>query len=107
MTEFYPKDFEIMNFAVCRRETSFWTYTIICMKMILDEEVDDITGIVALEGGRLKKRIHSKSETLAECVHESERVEVLEKHFGVTLSSTEQMGIMGTVTMLKGNFSLT
>jgi len=95
-----------MNFAVCRRETSFWTYTILCMKMILDEEVDDITGIVALEGGRLKKREHSKSETLMECAHESERLDVLERYFGIKLSSTEQMGIMGTVTQLKGNFSL-
>ncbi|KAF8866475.1 cysteine proteinase [Acephala macrosclerotiorum] len=105
LTEFNSKDFEVMNYAVSTRKTSFWTYSIICMKMIRDEEANDITGIVALEGGRLKRRIHAESETLAECANEEERVDVLDKYFGIRLNSTERKGIMGTVTQLKGDFS--
>lgn len=100
MTEFYPKDFEIMNFAIRCRQTSFWTYSIICMNMILDDKVDDIIGILVLEGGRLKRRIHAKSEVLMECTNEAERVDILDKYFGIKLSIAEQSGIIGTVTQL-------
>lgn len=106
LTEFFPKDFEIMNYAVRSRPTSFWTYSILCLRMIFDEEVDDITGLLVLQGDRLKQRMHTESETLMQCADEHERVEVLEKHFGIHLSHAEQLDILGTVTQLKGGFSL-
>ena len=100
MTEFLPQDFEIMNFATSNRKTSFFTYKILCLKMIFGEEVDDITGVLILNGGELKRRIYENSEILIDCKTEDERVKVLKEHFGIVLSEGEMGAIRGTVTEL-------
>jgi len=101
LTEFLPQDFEVMNFATSTRRTSWFTYDIVCQKMILDEEKDDITGALILSGSTLKRRIFEKSETLAECASEDQRVAALKEHFGICLSNRERAGIKGLVTELK------
>jgi arylamine N-acetyltransferase len=102
MTEFFPRDFEVMNFATSARNTSFFTYRVICAKMVIDEEVDDIVGLLALEGGRLKRRIGAVTEDLIECRNEEERVGALKEHFGIDLGKSEIDGIKRTVTELTG-----
>jgi len=72
------------------------------MKMLLDEEKDDITGIVVLTDKIVKRRVQDKSEILAECTTEEQRVAALKEHFGIVLSREEQAGIKGTAGELKG-----
>jgi arylamine N-acetyltransferase len=102
LTEFLPRDFEVMNYATSTRRTSWFTFDIICLKMILDEEKDDIIGALILSGPTLKRRIFGNTETLAECANEDQRVAVLEEYFGISLSRRERDGIRGLVTELKG-----
>jgi hypothetical protein len=102
LTEFMPGDFEVMNFATSSRKTSWFTYDIVCLKMILDGEKDDITGALILSGSTLKRRIFEKSEILVECNSEDQRVGVLKEYFGINLSSRERAGIKSLVTELKG-----
>lgn len=70
--------------------------------MILDEEKDDITGVLILSGSTLKRRILGDTETLAKCANEDQRAVVLKDHFGISLSRRERSGIKGMVTELKG-----
>ncbi len=102
MTEFLPNDFEVMNYATSTRRTVIFTYRLMCMKMILDENVGDITGALTLSGSTLKKRIHAKSEVIIDCGTEQQRVAILKEHFGISLSPKEQAGIKGTVAELTG-----
>ncbi|KAG4435900.1 hypothetical protein IFR05_008631 [Cadophora sp. M221] len=102
MTKFTPQDFEVMNYATSTRRTCMFTYLIIGSKLILDEEVGDIVGAITLSGSTVKRRICEKSEVVVECATEEERVVALKEHFGIVLSSKEQMAIRGTVTELKG-----
>jgi len=102
LTEFSPQDFEVMSYATSTRRTSWFTFEIVCQKMIMDEEKDDIVGAVILSGSRLKRRILGLTETIAECVSEHERVALLQEYFGITLSRRERNGIKGMVTELKG-----
>jgi arylamine N-acetyltransferase len=102
MTEFLPQDFETMNFATSNRKTSFFTYKILCLNLIYDEDVDDITGALILNGGELKRRIYENSEILIDCKTEKERVGVLKEHFGIILSEREKAAIRSTVTELTG-----
>jgi len=101
MTEFFQKDFEVMNHAVSTRRSVFFTQQIICVKMIFDEVVDDITGIISLTEKTLKRRIQADSEVLAECLSEDERVMILKDYFGISLSAKERAGIKGTVAEIK------
>ena len=102
MTEFFPRDYEVMSFATSTRNTSWFTYQIICLRMILDEDLDDITGAVILSDSTLKRRVHDNIEILTECATEQQRVNVLTDYFGIKLSDREQAAIKGTVTELKG-----
>lgn len=102
LTEFLPQDFEVMNYATSTRRTSWFTFDIICLKMILDEEKDDIVGALFLSGSTLKRRRFGTTETIAECANEDQRASVLKEHFGISLSPRERSGIKGMVTELKG-----
>lgn len=101
MTEFLPQDFEIMNLATYTRKTSWFTYRLLCLKMVLDEESEQISGVIILAGGNLKKRVFGKEEVLADCKTELERLEALDKWFGIVLSDKQQNAIKGTITALQ------
>ncbi len=103
MVELWPQDLQIMNFAIYTGGTSWFTYRILCLKMILDEETEEIIGVVIMDGGNVKKRVHGKVEILRECTTESQRLEALEKWFGIVLSEKQQTAIKGLVTALKSD----
>lgn len=101
MTEFFPKDYEVMNFATSNRKTSWFTQEIVCTRMILDEKTEDIIGTVTLSDKTLKKRILGQSELLDKCSSEEKRLKILEEHFGVVLSKKEREGVRGTAIEVK------
>jgi hypothetical protein len=89
-----------MSYATSTRRSVWFTYKIVCMKLILDEEKGDIIGAWTLEDRTFKKRIRDRKEILAECSTEEERISGLEKYFGIVLTRKEQESIKGTVTSL-------
>ncbi len=101
MTEFLPQDFDVMNWARSTQKTSFFTYKIICVKMVCDEEVEDLVGVVILENQKFKKRINGEVKDTFECKSEDERVNVLSEHFGIKFAERERVGIQGSVTELR------
>jgi arylamine N-acetyltransferase len=101
MTEFLLEDFEVMNYATSSGMTSFFTWSIVCLKMVLDRDLDDITGAMILTGKTVKRRLFGESEVVVECSNESQRVTALNEHFGIDLSKREQASIKGTLTDLK------
>jgi arylamine N-acetyltransferase len=96
--EFTPSDFEMMNYFTSSHRTSFFTYSVVCVKMILDE--GEIVGDITLFGGEVKRRIKGKSEVLAICKGEEDRVKALEEFLGIKLSAAEREGIRGMPTEL-------
>lgn len=102
MTEFVPADFEVMNYTTFTRKTSWFTYKIVCQKMILDENQGGIVGVLVLRGSTLKRRVFQETQVLSELTNENERIKALEEQFGITLSISERTAIKNTVTELKG-----
>jgi arylamine N-acetyltransferase len=98
-TEFTPSDFAMMNWFMSTSPTSWFTYTVVCMKMVMSEE-EELIGDVTLVGGEIKKRIGGTSEALAVLESEAQRVEALQEHLGVKLSVEERNGIRGRVSEL-------
>lgn len=105
-TEFFPDDFEVMNFKTSQARTSFFTYQIVCVKYIMGEANEHgekaIVGAMILNGNEVKRRIAGKSEHVMTCGTEAERVAALKEYFDIDLSVEEQKGIKGMVTEIKG-----
>lgn len=74
---------------------------ILCTRVVLSEDGEEVIGTVILENGRLRRRIGNKTEEVADWKSERERVEGLKDWFGMRLSEKEREAIKGTVTALK------
>ncbi|RDW76001.1 hypothetical protein BP5796_06822 [Coleophoma crateriformis] len=96
--EFTPSDFMVMNHFTSTHRSSWFTTMMVCVKMVLED--GEIVGDVTLFGPEVKKRIKGKSELLAMCDTEEERIKALDEFLGVKLSETEQKGIHGLITEL-------
>lgn len=96
--EFTPSDFEMMNYFTSSHRTSWFTYFVVCVKMVMED--GEIVGDVTLFGSEVKRRIRGKSELLCLCSSEEERVKALDELLGVKLSLAEVSGIRGMPTEL-------
>ncbi len=97
--EFLPEDYEIMSFWTSQSRKSWFTYSVVAVKMILERE--EMVGTLILEGSEVKKRVKGKTEHLRTCKTEGERVRALEDVFGLRLTDEERRGIEGMVTELE------
>jgi hypothetical protein len=62
----------MMNWFVSTSHASWFTYVVVCMKMVMPEE-EELVGDVTLVGGEVKKRIGGTSKTLAVLESEAQR----------------------------------
>lgn len=98
--EFLPGDFENMSFKTSQARTSFFTYRVVCVKMLLDEKGEEIIGTIALMGTELKRKTGGEVEKLATFENESQRVDALDKWFGIRLRDDEKAGIRRMVSAI-------
>ena len=96
--EFTPGDYQMMNYFTSTHRTSWFTYFIVCVKMIMED--GEIVGDVTLFGSEVKRRVRGKTEVLALCKSEEDRVKALETFLGVKLSSAEIEGVRDMPTEL-------
>ena len=97
-TEFLAQDFEVMSWYVNTSPASWFTTTVVAVRMML--ESDEIVGKVMLWGPEVKQNTGGRTQLLMTCQTEEERIEVLEKRFGIVLNREEKEGIRGTVVGL-------
>ncbi|GJC88537.1 arylamine N-acetyltransferase 2 [Colletotrichum liriopes] len=93
--EFFAEDFEVMNYAVMKRPTSYFVKTVLCMRTILNPETKKAEGTVVLHKDEVKQKIGDKVEVLETLKNEGERVKAIEKYFYITLTPGEQKAIKG------------
>lgn len=121
-TEFLPEDFRAMNHFTSTSRTSFFTWAVICVKFLIaapghplapnaitqtgqEALVNDVTdleivGDLTLNGDHVSSRVHGETHVVAKFATETERVEALEKWFGIRLNHAQKAGIAGTVVEL-------
>lgn len=93
--EFFPEDFEVMNWAVMSRPTSYFVKTVLCMRTILDPDTRRAEGTVVLHKDEVKRKIGDKVEVLETLKNEADRVRAIEKYFFIALTPAEQKAIRG------------
>lgn len=93
-----------MSFFTSTNPASWFTFSIVCVKMLLgkaeDSDEDIIIGDVTLFDNEVKRRVYGKAETVEKLETEHQRVNALKKWFGIILSPAEQEAIKGTKTAL-------
>jgi arylamine N-acetyltransferase len=106
-TEFLQADYEVMNWYTGSNPTSFQTFTCLVVKFMRGrkegEEDEEILGKRMLVNDTVKENLGGKTKIVQECQSETERVEALEKWFGMSFTQEEREGIRGYVTELKGS----
>ncbi|KAK4545854.1 hypothetical protein LTR36_002418 [Oleoguttula mirabilis] len=92
-TEFLPQDYEMMSWFTSTSPKSFFTYSVLCTKMLMDEAGEKIVGDVTLFRDRIARTVGGQREVVRECNTEQERVDALKEIFGVDLTPEEREGI--------------
>ncbi|ROV96196.1 hypothetical protein VSDG_05080 [Cytospora chrysosperma] len=105
-TEFLEQDFQVVNFFTSQAQT-FQKTTVIIVKFLLGksqdtDEKNKVAGKLMLINGIVKRNMGAKTEVVEVCSNEAERIQALEKWFGITLTDEEVSGIKGYVTELTG-----
>ncbi|CCF34326.1 N-acetyltransferase [Colletotrichum higginsianum] len=93
--EFFPEDFEVMNWAVMSRPTSYFVKTVLCMRTILNPDTMRAEGTVVLHKDEVKRKIGDRVEVLETLKNEADRVRAIEKYFFIALTPAEQKAIRG------------
>lgn len=97
--EFLAGDYEVMKAGTTHNRNSWFTWRMVVVRTVLDEE-EDVVGTIILVNDSLKRRINGKTEHIATFKYEDERIAALKEWFGIELSEDEKSGIKGAVTAL-------
>lgn len=89
-----------MSYFVNNSSLSWFTTTVVVVKMLLNEQGDEVVGKEMLWGVDVKQNMGGKTLLIRTCGTEKERVQVLEDVFGLRLSDAEREAIRGRLTRL-------
>jgi arylamine N-acetyltransferase len=98
--EFLPSDYNMMNYYTSTSLKTFFTRVIIVDKKLLDDE-GEYAGSLILFGNTIKWRIHGVKEKEIEFAKEEDRLEALDKYFGIKFGEVEREGIRGLPSEIK------
>lgn len=95
-TEFIPEDFTIINYYMSTSRESWFTFHVVCVLMLLDEEGQKIVGDITLFNNTLKRRLGATSEVLETFTSDEARVAALAKYLNITVSKAGRESVRHT-----------
>ncbi|KAH8676064.1 arylamine N-acetyltransferase 4 [Xylariales sp. PMI_506] len=103
--EFTPMDWEVVNWYTHVNTNSFQTHRVLVVKFLRRakdgiEDEQEIYGKRMLIDGIIKENLGGKTQTVAECKSEVERLTALDQFFGIRLTEKETISIKGCSTDL-------
>lgn len=95
--EFFPQDFAIMNAFPSTSPRAWFTKVVVASKAILDER-GELAGRVNINGNSLKIRMGAHVTEKLHFETEQDRLDALEKYFGIRFGAAERDGIRQLVS---------
>lgn len=83
--EFLPQDYEMMSWYTSTNPHSFFTYNVLCTKMLLSADEKEIVGDLTLFQDAVRRTVAGEREVVKEGMGEEERRTVLKDMFGVNV----------------------
>lgn len=99
--EFFPEDFEVLNYFVMTRPQSYFVQTVLAYRAIMDEDTGRLVGELILHQDYVKRIVAGRQEILEQLTSEEHRVKALEKYFFICLAEKEKKGIEGLSSELE------
>jgi arylamine N-acetyltransferase len=98
--EFLPNDYTIMNYYTSTSRHIFFTKTIVAEKKLWGGD-GELVGNLILGDNNIKWRVHGEKEKEIQFESETDRLNALEKYFGIRFGQAERDGIRGLPSELK------
>ncbi|KAF1833720.1 arylamine N-acetyltransferase 1 [Decorospora gaudefroyi] len=98
--EFQPQDYEVMNYFTSTSQRTFFTRMVVADRKILGDD-GELVGKMSLAGNGIKWNIRGLKTKEIEFKSEGERLEALEKYFGIRFGAVERAGIAGMASEIK------
>jgi arylamine N-acetyltransferase len=92
--EFLPNDYAVMNYFTSTSRHIFFTRTIVAEKKLWGDD-GELAGNLILGNNSVKWRIHGEKEKEIQFESEADRLDALEKYFGIRFGEAEREGIRG------------
>lgn len=105
--EFLEADFKIMNWYTGSSPDSFQIYNMLIVKFLRRKKEngesgeEEIYGKRMLVNGTVKENLGGRTQIVQECTTEAERIEALDKWFGMRFTDEEKAAIVGHCTELR------
>ena len=102
--EWLPQDFEILNYRTSKDHKSWFTYRLVLVRTLIDEETrTKAIGTIILMENKVERRLNGgNKEILVEAKNEAERVQALRQWFGIILLPEEERGIRAMPSEIRG-----
>lgn len=105
--EFTAEDFDVMNWYTGHSPDSPQLAGVLAIKFLKRQKQEEkgpaeIFGKRMLVGGTVKENLGGKTNVVATCSSEEDRIAALGKWFDITLTEEERRGIVGWRTELHG-----
>ncbi|OKL55493.1 hypothetical protein UA08_09186 [Talaromyces atroroseus] len=97
-TEFLPEDFTMMNYYMSTSRDSWFTFHVVCVRMLLDEGGENVVGDLTLFNNSLKRRIGATSEVIQIFNSDEERVSALHNTFNIHIGPADRDTIRHTIS---------
>ena len=96
--EFLQPDFETMNFFTSQNPRSWFTTRVVATKSVMQSGI--IVGTIGCHHDQLKRRERGQKIFERRLKSETERVEALEQHLGITLDPNEREAVKQQVSQI-------
>jgi arylamine N-acetyltransferase len=97
--EFQPTDYTIMNYFCSTSQRTFFTRSIVEKKLLGDD--GELVGKLTMFDNTMKRNIHGEKKEDMEFKSEAERLEALEKYYGIKFGQSERDGIQGLPSQIQ------
>ncbi|KAJ5219527.1 N-acetyltransferase family protein [Penicillium chermesinum] len=97
-TEFIPEDFTMMNYYMSTSRDSWFTFSVVCVRMLLDDTGESLVGDLTLFNSSLKRRIGATAEHIQTFSSDEERVAALAKTFNIHIGLADRESIRRTIS---------
>lgn len=97
-TEFLPEDFAMINYYMSTSRGSWFTWHVVCVRMVVDDNGEELVGDLTLWNDSLKLRIGAKSEVLQTFKSDEDRVSALKEMFNIHIGPADRDSIRRTIS---------
>ncbi|KAI8935106.1 hypothetical protein NX059_007701 [Plenodomus lindquistii] len=98
--EFLPQDYAVMSLFTSTSPRTFFTRMVVVERKIMDQS-GELVGKMTISGNNMKRRIGAEVVEEVNFESEQQRLDALEKHWGIKFGPADREGIRGTGAEIK------